>query len=274
MCGATLPRLRLLKLALNGPCSRITKHSNGCCAGLTPASLFTRTSSPGTLYAYSFVNLLYLNMRFPSILEALHRRAQLHGAWLAGSTQAGFPVRFNFVSVFLHSGKWSQFPHNLTALFQLTHSVSNTPGTCRGLCNQNRRLSSHLEKAEHRLLQERDTLLFFASNAMDLSPEVLRNPDVVQVLAFCFLTRRFVRRDLVLRVVIMPQHGVHLVFQFTFDSLSRLFAADHMIEGESAEQVFCYGVYGFLLSFGYQAILSIDIVYCPKHNITQKASFR
>lgn len=27
------PRLRLLKLALNGDRTRIAKHSNGCCAG-------------------------------------------------------------------------------------------------------------------------------------------------------------------------------------------------------------------------------------------------
>ncbi len=47
-----LLRLRLLKLSLNDICIRITKHSNGCCAGFKPASLFTRTSSPGTLYAY------------------------------------------------------------------------------------------------------------------------------------------------------------------------------------------------------------------------------
>ena len=105
------------------------------------------------------------------------QRRGYHGALLASSTKAGFPVCccFSFVSVFSPFGEMatisSQFhgmiPARLSCLKHarhlpgMSHLVSririfihlikrtcNTPRTCRALCGQNCRISLYIEKAE------------------------------------------------------------------------------------------------------------------------------
>ena len=51
-CAKQVPQTRLLKLNVQWLMRLLdTKHSNGCCTGITPASLFTRNFSD-TLHAY------------------------------------------------------------------------------------------------------------------------------------------------------------------------------------------------------------------------------
>ena len=56
---------------LNGLCAnRFVNHSNGCCAGFSPASLFTRPGKtpPGTLTAYEITVKVYAEPEQKSIM--------------------------------------------------------------------------------------------------------------------------------------------------------------------------------------------------------------
>ena len=70
--------------------------------------------------------------------------------------------------------------------------------------------------------------------------EVPLYPGAVQILLPGFLADYFVPGSLVLRVDIVSLQRLHLPLKLSFDAITRLIAADYMVQVEVAEEVFRY----------------------------------
>ena len=70
--------------------------------------------------------------------------------------------------------------------------------------------------------------------------EVSLYPGAVQILLPGLLADCFISGGLVLRVDIVSLQRLHLPLKLSFDAITRLIAADYMVQVEVAEQVFWY----------------------------------